>query len=513
MKTKATRQKEPPIAAKRSLEIIAPGWTVGPDEYPFRMEPMAHQREALRKSANRRVFALFWEPRTGKTKVTLDTAGWLWRKERIDRVLIFAPNNCYEVWEEQAYQHLPEWVPVLAKKLDLANMTPKRLAEFEQDCQHHKGLLLVSMNIEGLGAPSGKAEAWAKRFLRGGPALLVVDESQKIRNPSSARSKACHRLAPLASFRRILTGTAIPKGYENLFSQYKFLDPEIIGLRTYTEFKAEYCTMGGFELRQIVGYRQIPRLMQAVAPHTMSVKKADCMELPPQQEVTVHVTFSPEQKQIYQALKDELLVILEEGGLIVSPVAAVKHLRLRQVMSGFYVKQDLETGKEEIIDLPCPRLEALVEECDLAPNKVIVWAEFRHDVTRIVARLTKEKIGAVMCHGGMLTRERDLMIAKWRLPEGPKVIVATPGTMGIGKTLDEADLMIFYSHGYDQENRAQAKERNYSKGQKMPITIKNLVAKGSLDPLIISIAEKSALRSETVHNPALFREWLRQEPG
>jgi SNF2 family DNA or RNA helicase len=104
------------------------------------------------------------------------------------------------------------------------------------------------------------------------------------------------------------------------------------------------------------------------------------------------------------------------------------------------------------------------------------------------------------------------MIAEWRLPDGPKVIVATPGTMGIGKTLDEADLMIFYSHGYDQENRAQAKERNYSRGQKLPITIKNIVAKGTLDRHIIAVAEKSATRSETIHNPVEFRKWLAEDP-
>ena len=66
----------------------------------FKTVPFAHQREVYEQSKDRAYFALAWEMGTGKSKVVVDTAAYLYTEERIDAVLITAPNDVHINWVE-----------------------------------------------------------------------------------------------------------------------------------------------------------------------------------------------------------------------------------------------------------------------------------------------------------------------------------------------------------------------------------------------------------------------------
>ena len=64
-------------------------------EYPFKTEPFNHQREEWLRSREEEARAIFWEQGTGKSKLTIDTACWLWLRGLIDGVLVVAPNGVH----------------------------------------------------------------------------------------------------------------------------------------------------------------------------------------------------------------------------------------------------------------------------------------------------------------------------------------------------------------------------------------------------------------------------------
>ena len=79
--------------------------------YKFKTKPYGHQLTALEKSWQKKVYALFMEMGTGKTKVAIDNIAMLYDKGKIDGVLIIAPKGVYKNWYSQEFpQHMPKHI-------------------------------------------------------------------------------------------------------------------------------------------------------------------------------------------------------------------------------------------------------------------------------------------------------------------------------------------------------------------------------------------------------------------
>ena len=80
-------------------------------KYKFKTKPYAHQMTALEKSWNKKVFALFMEMGTGKTKVAIDNMAMLYDNGKINGALIIAPKGVYKNWYSQEIpEHLPDHI-------------------------------------------------------------------------------------------------------------------------------------------------------------------------------------------------------------------------------------------------------------------------------------------------------------------------------------------------------------------------------------------------------------------
>ena len=110
--------------------------------------------------------------------------------------------------------------------------------------------------------------------------MIVCDESSKIKNPTTAQSKALHKLGKKTKFNVILTGTPVTNNPLDFFSQYKFLNEEILG-PSYYLFRNRYAVMGGYQNHQIVGYNHLPDLVEKVHKIAFRIKIQDAVDLPP----------------------------------------------------------------------------------------------------------------------------------------------------------------------------------------------------------------------------------------
>src|SRR5690606_21132921 len=112
-----------------------------------------------------------------------------------------------------------------------------------------EGLRILVMNTEALSSGSVSLD-YAERFLGSGRALMTVDESTFIKNSKAARTKRITRLGRLAAFRRIMTGSPVTKGPMDLYSQFEFLGPDLLGFPSFFSYRARYAvtkqkTFGG----------------------------------------------------------------------------------------------------------------------------------------------------------------------------------------------------------------------------------------------------------------------------
>ena len=63
--------------------------------YKFKTEPFQHQKDVLKTSWSKTVWAYFMEMGTGKSKVCIDNVGILFEKNEIDTFVVIAPKGVY----------------------------------------------------------------------------------------------------------------------------------------------------------------------------------------------------------------------------------------------------------------------------------------------------------------------------------------------------------------------------------------------------------------------------------
>jgi SNF2 family DNA or RNA helicase len=214
-------------------------------DYRFKTEPYQHQLDALKVSYKKKVFALFCEMGTGKSKILLDNIAMLFDDGKIDGALIVAPKGVYKNWIDQEIPtHLPDhiqcrtfqWVAPSSRSKDDQEM----LDQLYHDTRD-PSLTLFVMNIEAFSSKPGLAEA--EKFLSAYKAMMAIDESTTIKTPTAKRTKNIISVSRYAYYKRVMTGSPVTKSPLDLYSQCEFLNPDLLGHSSYYAFRARYANM------------------------------------------------------------------------------------------------------------------------------------------------------------------------------------------------------------------------------------------------------------------------------
>lgn len=431
-------------------------------EYQFRSEPYKHQREEWERSRSMTSRGILWEQGTGKSKLIIDTACYLWSVGQIDGVLVIAPNGVHRNWvTDEIPTHVP--VSILSDVRALYWQSSKAANKSHQKeaaaLLTHPKFAWLTMSYDAFVTKLGKK--MLQDFLGSRRVLYVLDESHYVKTPNAERTKSVLRSARWGLYRRILTGTPISVGPFDMYSQIKFLNEgfwKSKGLSGFTEFKQFF---GNWtkefnhnidprtgepygEYDALVSYRRLPILEGWVAEICSRVTKEEVLDLPPKVYTTRRFILSPEQQRLYRQMRDDCVAwILENpteaaapvapevpfcttcggsryieqdgyvyacpdhpeeapeeisGTAVIASLAIVKLLRLQQICSGYLPG---ETPSAPLYAIPGPnrRLEELMSVIEEAGGKVIVWARFQEDINLIIAELARQKIPAVRYDG------------------------------------------------------------------------------------------------------------------
>jgi hypothetical protein len=513
--------------------------TIDIEDYEYKTEPYKHQAVAFKRSRDEVDFALLMEMGTGKTKVVIDTAAWLYAQGKLDFLLVVAPNEVHKNWIlREMPVHLPDWCPARTA-IWSSDMKAHDKKQYEKlwDAKF-QGLRILAVNVEAFGVQ----ERWW-RAKRNGPkkfgtevqrildtfrTMFVVDESSKIKTPGARRTKRLWALGKRAKYRRIMTGTPITNSPLDLYAQFRFLNPEHLGFTNFFSFKhhfAEWRTERNWKTEKdyevCTGYRNINELTEKMDSVSYRVTKKECLDLPEKMYVRRLVAMTDEQRRKYIKLRDDSLLELQDEEFKVANVL-VKMLRLQQVLGGWLPNLDDPGTTTPLFENPKtnPRMKAVLDVAEETTSKIIIWARFRSEIVALTEVLNKEygPGSAVPFYGDVKSADRNDYIDRFQgqraivdpvtherqgwedIPaeEQCRFFIAQQHSGGYGLTLTAASYVVYYSNDFSLEARLQSEDRCHRIGQKNPVTYIDLECLGTIDTRIITALRDKKKLADTI---------------
>ena len=428
-----------------------------------------HQEIALSYMRSSNYFALFMEQGTGKTIPSLCRILDLLRSGAIEDALVVAPKSALGAWE---------------RDIELFNNLEREMLR--------DGITLINYDKVWRG---DKKSPYYKKW-----GCIVLDEAHLIKNRTSRRSKFILRIATLADYRYILTGTPIGNGQlENIWSLYCFLDPylergypysRIFG-GSYKTFEDRYCILNMYHKPS--SYIHVKELQEIINEHSYRVKKVDCLDLPEKLPDEI-IKVDQAEKTLYKKLATES-AILEYEILAENPLSRL--IKLRQLCSG-HIK--LETG--EILEVKNEKLNILQEliEGYEDDKKLVIFAEFKYSIGKISELLKKMKIKAVVLDGD----QKDKTIwRKFQSDKSIRVIVCQYQTASAGIDLFASDTIIYYEPTLRSNTLEQSRDRIHRTGQSNKCSYIHLLTRGTVEVDIYR-----ALAGYSDFSEALFTRYM-----
>lgn len=203
-----------------------------------------NQIEAIRKLSKYRVGALFMEQGTGKTRTAIE----LVNSTDCDYVLYIAP---YRVIN-------PETSTSIKDEID-------KWEGFKAEVDY--------LGVESLSNSDRLFLEYLNKIKQFKKPFIVVDESIKIKNADSKRSRRVQILGKHSEYRLILNGTPVTRDLLDLWSQMHFLHPKILDM-SLNQFKSTFCKLrrvtkksgrGSVTNEFITGYENIDYLHSLIS--------------------------------------------------------------------------------------------------------------------------------------------------------------------------------------------------------------------------------------------------------
>ncbi len=487
-----------------------------PAWYKFKTEPMGHQREALDKFYGLKSWALFLPTQTGKSKTAIDLCVAHRMEGRIKGMLIFTKFTLRGNWVDQIGLHCPIPASVYSPSTD-------KKREFWQWLEHKHDFKVLIVGWESLSQGGMKQLVEQYIAATGGKLACIGDETTFITGHKADRSKEAVRLAHMCEVRGAMTGTPALEGPMNLYMQFEFLDPEIIGIGDFLAFRNRYAIMGGFmrEVRpglkvptQIVGYQQLDELMAAVAPYVYQRKKEDILDLPPKRRGKSSPQITKEQRVLYDKVRKEGVMQLRDGSERAVQNVLETALRLHQITGGYGVtpREQRYMGIDQRTKQPVEKIKTVYEpyrivEPDKNPKIIdllehvqeagkvqgVIWVVYRHEIADIAAKLKGLELRVGELHGGVKEDDRQPMVREFQ-KGNLQWIVGNASTGGMGYSMPAAEVSLFYNNTFKAIDREQAEDRPWGIGQTKSGIWIDIAAEKTIDVTILkALSQKQDL--------------------
>lgn len=317
---------------------------------------------------------------------------------------------------------------------------------------------------------------------------VVLDELSLFKSPSSKRFKALKKV--IRQSKRVigLTGTPLPNGYEDLYSQIYLLDGgERLG-RTLTAYrerffvpdKVNYQT-GTVYSRKLRSPDCKSKIDNAISDICLSMKAKDFLNMPPLTINNISLTLDPKTLKQYKELEKEYILEVDTENITAQSAASV-NMKLAQLANGAVYS---ESG--EVVHIHDAKIDALKELVETSQGNILIFYEFKHDFDRIVDAFKS-------LNPRKLESARDLK--DWN-DGNIKLALCHPKSAGHGLNLQAGgNVIVWFGLPWSLELYQQANARLYRQGQTNGVIVHQLIVKNTVDVDKVEVLESKEDRQE-----------------
>jgi SNF2 family DNA or RNA helicase len=307
---------------------------------------------------------------------------------------------------------------------------------------------------------------------------VVLDEAQAIKNPESKVARAAYRLN--ADFRVTLTGTPVENRLEELWSQFHFINPGLLGGRT--DFEQRYARPIATAEPGVAG-----RLRERIRPFTLRrLKREVAAELPPRTDVVLHCELTPDERAVYDTVRGTTLSKVVSrfggGGNVLAALEALLRLRQAACHPSLVPGQQAESSSK--VELLLESLETVAAE----NARALVFSQWTSMLDLIQPRLNAAGIPYLRLDGS--TRDRAAVVREFQGRGGPPVLLISLKAGGTGLNLTAADHVFIVDPWWNPAVEDQAADRAHRIGQDKPVMVYRLVAEETVEERILALQQK-----------------------
>ncbi len=311
---------------------------------------------------------------------------------------------------------------------------------------------------------------------------VILDESQAIKNPVTKTAKAARLLR--SDHRLVLTGTPVENTTFELWSQFAFLNPGLLGSLEY--FKREF----GNPIERDEDLDAAQFLRKMVYPFILRrTKEKVAPDLPPRTERVVYMDMEPAQRNFYHKTRDYyrsmLLGIIEEQGMNDARMKVLEGLlRLRQISNHPKLVKENFRGQSGKLNLLMETLENLRD----SGHKALVFSQFVQMLKLVRGEMEAADMPYLYLDGR--TRKRQERVDQFQQNDDIPFFLISLKAGGVGLNLTAADYVIHIDPWWNPAVEMQATDRTHRIGQDKPVFVYKLITRDTVEEKILKLQEQ-----------------------
>lgn len=383
-------------------------------------------------------------------------------RQHLGPALVVVPKSVVTNWQEEVARFAPE----------LEVLVFEQIAGREAIIREAKAgqLILINYGMLGSLADALKSRRWSS---------MVLDEAQQIKNAGTQRAKLLFQLD--GDFRLALSGTPIENHLGELWSLFTFINPGLLG--SLGEFKRRFG-------KAVKDPQHMALLRAVISPFILRrLKQQVLTELPDKTEIIHHISLSPEERQLYEATRREVVQQVQsaDGRALMHVLSGLTRLR-RLCCSPELVMPEWSQTSSKLDEAM-----VLLDEAIEGGHRVLVFSQFVDLLSLLRARIEKRSWDYCYLDGACSAKSRQDSILRFRHEAVPLFLISLKAG-GTGLNLTQADTVLHLDPWWNPAVEDQASDRAHRMGQTQPVTVYRLVCEQTVEEKIVALHdEKRAL--------------------
>lgn len=333
---------------------------------------------------------------------------------------------------------------------------------------------------------------------------VILDESQAIKNPAAAITKAVQQLR--SKHRLILTGTPLENTTLDLWSQISFVNPGLLGTQAF--FKKEYL----LPIEKKHDMDKLAKLKSVIKPFILRrLKTQVATELPEKIENVQYCTMTDEQEEAYEKVKsqyrNEILKQIESNGMAKTQFLLLQGLtKLRQLANHpRMVDQEYEESSGKMEDI-LHKLESIIAN----GHKVLVFSQFVKHLQLFKTSFEERQWRYAYLDGS--TKNRQYQVEEFQTNDEIQLFLISLKAGGVGLNLTAAEYVFLLDPWWNPAIEAQAVDRAHRIGQENTVFTYKFITKNTVEEKILALqTNKKKLAQDLITTEESFIKSLSKE--